>query len=159
MQRVPSAQPDPAAIRLLIADDHTLFCAGLVQLFRGVSAIADLATAGSLHEAVQVGRLFQPHVVLLDAGLLDGAPADLTGALQWACGEAKWILLDNAVCEHHVRQALQMRAQGYWTKHVSFDQLTAAVLQVASGQPAFCPAVEPHLSAARGATRPGSSTA
>lgn len=159
MERVHNAHHHPAQIRLLIADDHALLCAGLVQLFRAVPAIADLATAGSLHQAVQVGRLFQPHVVLLDAGLLDGAPPDLTGALQWACREAKWILLDDAVCESHVRQAIQMPAHGYWTKHVSFDRLAAAVLEVAAGRPAFCPAVQPHLSAARSATRPESSTA
>lgn len=53
-------------VRLVLADDHVLFRAGLAELLRTVPGYAVLGQGGSGDEAVALAREYRPDVVMLD---------------------------------------------------------------------------------------------
>ena len=138
MELIHPAHHSTAATRLMIVDDHALLGAGLVQLFGNAPAIGKVTAVTGVEEGVRVGKWLQPNVVLLDAVLPDIGPAEAARRILWACPLAKLMFLDDSVSELRIRIALSVGALAYWTKHATFDQLAAAVSQVAAGQPAFC---------------------
>jgi len=136
---------DPAAlprgIRLLIVDDHALFCAGLELLFRRERGIRDVACATELHEAARLAGRFVPQVVLARPRLNDTSPYEVARALRLRCPAARLVFLDDSVCLLNVRTAVEVGVSGYWTKHASFAEVAAGVGVVAAGGTAFSPRV------------------
>ncbi len=134
-----------ASTRLLIVDDHALFRAGLVMLFRATEDIREVAVAAGADEAVGLAMEFRPDVVIMDISLpMHGAFAS-GRAILTSCAGSLLLFLDDAVHEAHVHAALRVGGSGYWTKHATFGQIAEAVRQVAAGQQAFCPAVKQYL--------------
>src|SRR5579884_1600345 len=67
----------PAKIRILIADDHPIFRAGLRALLEAQPDMQVIGEAGNGQEAVARARQLQPDVVLLDLSMpgMDGLQA------------------------------------------------------------------------------------
>lgn len=66
-------------IRLLLVTDMSLFREGIAQLLRADPSIASVATASNVAEAIAHATHSQPHVIILDAALLnDSVVAALT---------------------------------------------------------------------------------
>jgi len=134
-----------AGARLLVVDRCALVCEGLVALFRGGQGFAEVIGATSLDQATRLAQSIQPDVVLLDPVLLDAGTAPVAQRLASAWPSAKLVLLDEMVSPLHLRVAVETGAWGYWTKQATFEQLAAALRQVAAGRPAFSPEVRRYL--------------
>ncbi|MDE2461457.1 MAG: response regulator transcription factor, partial [Gammaproteobacteria bacterium] len=57
--------------RILIADDHTLFRAGVVKLLQGLSDVKVVGEATSGREAVQLAGTLHPDIVIMDLQMED----------------------------------------------------------------------------------------
>ena len=140
---------DGAGIRLVVADSHALFCDGLDRLFQEAPRINNVATATGLGEAIRLVQRLSPHVVLVNPRLGDTGPFETARRFRSDHPRAALMFLDDSVRELHVRAAVQGGAQGYWTKHVSFDAILRAVSKLASGGTSFCPAARQFIATTR----------
>jgi DNA-binding NarL/FixJ family response regulator len=143
----PTALNDSAVggLRLMIVDDHALCCSGLATMFRAVPEVADVAVATTSEQAVRVARLFRPDILILDAAMPSHQGFETARLLLESSAPCRILFLDEVVRQDHIRAAVRVGAQGYWTKHATFDEILAAVLRVRSGHTAFCPAAEQYL--------------
>ncbi len=132
-------------IRLLVVDEQTLFCVAVVQLFRSVGGLEEVAGATGPKEAVALASRFSPTVVLISPRIGGAFLTDVPRKVQTACPKARLIFLDDAVRELHVRMALGVRAAGYLTKHASPEQVLDAIRVAASGGRYFCAGAREHV--------------
>ncbi|HEX6302669.1 MAG TPA: response regulator transcription factor, partial [Anaerolineales bacterium] len=58
-------------IRVLIADDHTIFRDGMTALLKATSDIEVVGEAGTGQEAVEKARTLEPDVILMDVVMPD----------------------------------------------------------------------------------------
>jgi two-component system response regulator DevR len=66
-------QSDPRPLRLLVVDDHEVVRQGLVALIDRREKFQVVAEAGTVEEALDAARRFQPDLVIMDVRLPDGS--------------------------------------------------------------------------------------
>lgn len=120
-------------IRVVIADDHRIFLQGLSELLAGSPGITVAGTAGDGEEALAVTRAVRPDVLILDLTMpiLDGFT--VATRLREEGSPVRVLLLSMHKDAAHVRHALELGVAGYVLKDDAFEQLAAAVAQVAAG--------------------------
>lgn len=128
-------------ITVVIADDHRLVRAGLVNLFDSSSDICVVGEAGNGVEAVDVVTAAQPDVVLMDLSMpvLDGV--DATRELVAAWPETKIVVLTSFADRQRVSDAIRAGAIGYLLKDCAPEELLAAVRMAAAGHVPLDPRV------------------
>jgi len=118
--------------RILLADDHTLFCAAIRKLlephFEVVGAVSD--GLAMLREA----RLLKPDVVLLDIGmpLLNGL--DAGRELKQTLPQTKLVYLTMNVDSDLAAEALRIGASAYLLKTAAESELLRAIQDALQGK-------------------------
>ena len=114
-------------VRVLIADDQTLFREGIKDLLDGERLIEVVGEAADGQEAVQLARKLKPDVILMDIKLprLDGIAA--TRAIRKDCPDANVLILSSFEDEAHVMEAIQAGAIGYLSKMLPAAELVNAL--------------------------------
>ena len=136
-------------VRVLIVDDDALVRAGLTMMLDGAGAggqrIAVVGSVGDGHEVPEAVSTHSPDVVLMDIRMpnLDGVTA--TRRLRRRPEPPEVIVLTTFDTDEHVLQALRAGASGFLLKDTPPDQLVAAVLRVAAGDPILSPQVTRRL--------------
>jgi len=154
---------DPAGgpvIRVVIADDHPMVCAGLAMLLDAQPDIEVVGRAGSGDEAVQLTFDLAPDVVLMDVQMpgLDGIAA-LTQLTRdgRSADVVKVLMLTSFAHDETVHRCLRAGASGYLLKQAAPTDLVSAVRRVSAGDAWLDPGVAGAVIAALGAvSRPGS---
>lgn len=131
-------------MRVLIADDHTLFRDGLRSLLesRGVDVIGE---AHNGREAVEQAKRLRPDVVLMDLHMpeLDGLAA--TRLISANQPDVKVVILTASEEDAHLFEAIKSGAQGYLFKNLASDELFQLLEGAARGEPALSPALARKL--------------
>ena len=144
------------AIRLLIADDHAAFRAGLHALLDTAGDIVVVGEADTGEAAVAAAAGLQPDVVLMDVNMpgLDGVEA--TRRIVDAAPHVAVVVLTMHEDDETVFAAVRAGARGYLLKGAQRAELLRAVRAVIAGEAIFGPAVARRLMAwfARPALRP-----
>jgi len=139
------------AIRVLIADDHNLFRAGVRGLLKTFGGIEVTGEAVNGHEAVALAAKQRPDVLLMDVGMPGLNGIEAAERVRAATPTTRVIILSMYTGEEHVMRALKAGAAGYVLKDAQPDELERAVRQVASGEAYLSPSVSKYLvSYARG---------
>jgi DNA-binding NarL/FixJ family response regulator len=133
------------AIRVLIADDHNLFRAGVRGLLRGFGGMEVTGEAVNGHEAVALAAAHRPDVLLMDVGMPGLNGIEAAERVRTATPATRVIILSMHTGEEHVTRALKAGAAGYLLKDAEPDELEHAVRQVARGEPYLSPAVSKYL--------------
>lgn len=145
---------DPAPIRILVVDDHTLFRRGLTALLsrdRGLCVVGDAADAG---HALRKAQELQPDLILLDNHLPGVNGVDALPALQEAAPQARILMLTVSEDENDLSAALRGGAAGYLLKTIEGDALTEAIGRAMRGDSVVAPEMTSKLVAAyRGAAK------
>ena len=132
-------------IRVLLADDHDLFRAGIRVLLHDLGGFEVVAEAGDGREALRLVDKHRPDVVLMDLMMpgLNGLEASARVAREFP-GVRVLVLSMNAA-EEFVLPAVRAGASGYVLKNARPDELEQAIRAVARGETYLTPAVSGHL--------------
>ena len=129
------------SVRVLIADDQTLFRVGLARLLEEDERVNIVGQAGDGAEAVKLAGSLKPDVVLMDLKMpnLDGIEA--TRQIVSAHPGVKVLLLTTFEADNHVIQALKAGASGYILKDSKPDSIVSSLLAVMAGERVMASAV------------------
>jgi len=120
-------------IRVLLADDHALFRAGLRMLLQHMAGVEVVGEAGDGREAVRLINKTQPDVALMDISMSGLNGLEATAQVTQECPAVRVIILSMHVTEQYVAQALRAGAAGYLLKDAAAAELEQAVKTVARG--------------------------
>jgi DNA-binding NarL/FixJ family response regulator len=140
-----SARP---TIRVLLADDHKLFRAGIRSLLRTVADIDVVAEAGDGREALRLIEAHRPDVVLLDIMMPGLNGLDAAARIARAFPRSRVIMLSMHADEDSVLSTLRAGAIGYLVKAADPAELELAVRAAARGERFLSSAVSKHVVAA-----------
>ena len=132
-------------IRVLIADDHALFRAGIRRILESFDGIDVVAEAADGHQALQLAEQHHPHVLLLDIAMPGLNGIEVTARIVRDFQQSRVILLSMHDGEEYVLRALRAGASGYLLKSASPTELELAVRAVARSENYLSPAMSRHL--------------
>jgi DNA-binding NarL/FixJ family response regulator len=126
---------------VLIADDQTLFRAGLARLLSEDPRLEVVGQALEGQDAVAQAAKLKPDVVLMDLKMpgVDGIEA--TRQITEADPNVKVLILTTFETDSNVIQALKAGASGYVLKDSSADAIASSVIAVMSGERVMASAV------------------
>ena len=130
-----------AALRILLADDHTVVRQGLRKVLEERPEWQVVAEAGDGRDAVRLAEQHKPDVAVVDVAmpLLNGIEA--TRQITRRAPQTKVLVLSMYSDEAYVTQMLKAGATGYLLKDSADVDLLQAVQAVSQGKSFFSPAV------------------
>ncbi len=128
-------------IRILLADDHAMFRAGIRVLLELQEDFQVVSEAVDGRDAVRKALEIRPDVVLMDIAMpgVDGLAA--CGEIRAALPGTRVILLTQYENREYVLPATKQGASGYVLKRAAADELVNAIRVVHSGKAFLDPAV------------------
>jgi len=132
-------------IRVLIADDHTLFRDGLVALLNSVSEIDVVCTAQDGEEAIQLAADSQPDVVLMDLLMPKVNGIEATKQIIQTSPHIGVVMLTMFEVDESVFAAMRAGARGYILKGADQEDVLRAIHAVARGEALFGPSIATRL--------------
>lgn len=133
------------ALRVVLADDHALFRAGLRALLHSLQGIQVVGEAGNGHEVIQLVERERPDLVLMDIAIPELTGLEATARITKALPKVRIIILSMHANEEYVRQALHAGASGYLMKGAEPSELELAVKAVMRGDTYLTPAVSKKM--------------
>ncbi|HEX2063891.1 MAG TPA: response regulator transcription factor [Acidimicrobiales bacterium] len=132
---------EPAAVRVLVVDDHPVVRQGLRSFLSSRGGIEVVGEAADADEAVaQAGRLL-PDVVLLDLMMPGGGTTRAIANIRALSPTPRVLVLSSFGAEDQVLAAVRAGASGYVLKDVAPAELEAAVHTVHRGGAVLDPQV------------------
>jgi DNA-binding NarL/FixJ family response regulator len=141
----PSANGNPASIRVLVVDDHAVVRAGMRLLLEGQPDIHVVGEAANGTAAVAADRSLEADVVLMDLVMPGAGGIEATRELLAARPGAKVLILSMLDDATYVREAFTAGATGYVLKEAADSELVDAVRHVAAGERHVDPALGARL--------------
>ena len=127
--------------RLLVVDDHEVVRQGLVALLDRRDGFQVVAEAGTVAEAIEMARRFQPEIVIMDVRLPDGSGIEACREIRAELPDTRVVILTSYPDEEAVLSAIVAGASGYLLKQVRARDLVAALEAVGRGESLLDPAV------------------
>lgn len=121
-------------IRILLADDHTIFRQGLRAILKNEKDLTVTSETSSGREAVARVLADDCDVVLLDLSLPDSPGLDVLKQIKQARPDISVIILSMHPDEQYGLRALKAGASGYLTKDCEIDDLIKAIRKVNNGR-------------------------
>ena len=118
-------------IRVLLVDDHPIVLSGLSALVQSDDALALIATARTVAQALAVTA--QPDVAVVDLELPDGDGIHLGASLKERWPELRVIVLTMHADDHSVMRSLGSGLDGYLLKDSDPDDVLRAIHSAAHG--------------------------
>jgi DNA-binding NarL/FixJ family response regulator len=122
-----------AKIRVLLADDHTLFRAGIRSLLQTLGDIELVAEASDGREAVRLVQVHHPDVVLLDIMMPGLNGLDAAARMTRTAPRTHVIILSMNADGDSVLKALRAGAVGYLVKTADPAELELAIRAAVRG--------------------------
>lgn len=131
-------------MRILIADDHSLFRDGLRSLL-GAQGHEVIGEARNGREAIELAKKLTPDLVLMDLSMpeLDGISA--TRQLTQELPGIKIVILTASEDDSMLFDAIKAGAQGYLLKNLEADDFFALLDRASRGEPALTPTLARRL--------------
>ena len=129
-------------IRILIADDHDLFRAGLRLLIETQQDMRVIGEAGTGRETLGLCKRVKPDVLLLDLDMPDIDGIEVTQQIVSTQPDIRVLVLTMYDSEDYAMQLTRCGASGYIVKGTSPKDLPEAIRLIMSGEQY----ISPHLS-------------
>lgn len=129
----------------MVADDHSIFRAGLKALCSAMAGTAIIADTGNGREALDLVNTHRPDIVLLDIGLPGLNGLEVTRRLKHEFPETKVLILSMHSSAEYVARALHAGASGYVLKEAALEELESALTSIRRNQTYLSPAIARHV--------------
>jgi DNA-binding NarL/FixJ family response regulator len=133
------------AIRVLIADDHTLFRAGMRSLLQSIEGIEVVGDTSTGQETLTKATELQPDVILMDIQMPDVNGIDATREILRTSPHIGIIMLTMFRDDESVFMAMRAGARGYVLKGSDQEVMVRAIRAVANGESLFSPEIAKRL--------------
>ncbi len=146
--------PNSETVRVVVADDQPVICAGFAALLAAQPGIEVVGTAADGRALVGLVAEMTPDVALVDVRMpeMDGIEATRLIASRHA---TRVLILTTFDLDAYVYDAVRAGASGFLLKDATAERLVEAVRMVAEGAMLLAPVVSRQLVAARFAETPG----
>ena len=124
-------------IRLVLADDHPVFAAGLRTVLDAEEDMEITAVAATGRQALQAVIDDSPDIAILDLSMPDGDGLWVAAQVRKAGLRTRIMILTMSDEDENVLAALRAGAHGYAVKGAGPDEIVAAVRAVAHGEAVF----------------------
>jgi DNA-binding NarL/FixJ family response regulator len=129
------------AIRVLLADDHTLVREGIRLCLEALGDIAVVGEAANGREAVEQALELEPDVVLMDISMPILSGIEATAQIKKARPAVQVVGLSMYDDAEYVTRLLQAGASGYVLKRSAATELAAAVRAAHAGEAFLYPSI------------------
>ena len=145
-------------IRILIADDHAAFRAGLQALLRTAADLEVVGHVDSGDAAVAQAELLQPDVILMDINMPGLNGIEATRRILYTSPHIGILVITMFEDDDSVFSAMQAGARGYLLKGAPKTEILRAVRGVASGEAIFGATIAKRLTSYFSAPRPSNAS-
>jgi len=122
-----------AKLRIMLADDHTLFRQGIKNLLNAEADMEIVGEASNGGDAVDKAAEYRPDVILMDIGMPGLSSFEATRQVKKARPETKVLLLTMYDDEDYLVEGMEVGASGYVLKDSPSQQLVAAIRDINRG--------------------------
>ena len=132
-------------IRIMIADDHTLFREGIVALLNSMNGIEVVATVADGNQAVEYAAKLQPDVILMDLQMPGMNGIEATRQIIQTSPHIGIIVVTMFEDNDSVFSAMRAGARGYILKGAGQKEMLRAIQAVAHGEAILGPSIAARL--------------
>ena len=125
-------------MRVLLADDHALFRAGIASLLKAWG-METVGQASNGLEALEQARALRPDLVLMDIGMSPCNGLEATRLIKAELPETKIVIVTVSDDDDDLFEAIKSGAEGYLLKDMSEEELGRTLTGIATGEPALSP--------------------
>jgi len=133
------------SIHILIADDHTLFRAGLHALLNMFPDIQVVGEASTGEEVVTMAEDLQPDIILMDIQMPGLNGIEATRRITQSSPAIGIIFVTMFEDDASIFSAMRAGARGYVLKEASQEEMLRAIRTVSEGGAIFSPAIAKRL--------------
>ena len=125
-------------MRLVLADDHTLFRAGIASLLRawGHEVVGEAANG---LEALELVRRLRPELVLMDITMPECNGLEATRLIKAESPDTRIVIVTVSDQEEDLFEAVKSGAEGYLLKDMDEGELESTLNALENGEPALSP--------------------
>jgi two-component system response regulator NreC len=127
------ATSSPAAVRIVLADDHQIVRAGLQVLLDAEPGFEVVAQVGDVASVLGCVRNHNPDVLVLDLNMPGGSALDAIPKIRADAPETQIVILTMRDEPGYIYEARRAGARGYVLKEQATSDLIAAIRAVAAG--------------------------
>jgi DNA-binding NarL/FixJ family response regulator len=121
--------------RIIIADDHPLWCSGLRGLLENSDSLMEVvAEASDGQQAVELARTLKPDLVLMDVWMPRMGGLEATRAIKRELPRTVVLMLTASEEPNHLAEAIKAGAAGYVLKSAPAPQITNAIRAALDGE-------------------------
>jgi DNA-binding NarL/FixJ family response regulator len=132
-------------VRVVLADDHKLVCAGIRMLLDGLKGVQVVGEAHDGREAMDLVKAHRPDLVLMDIAMKKLNGLEAAAQLKKSFPEIQIIMLSMYSSEEHVLQGLRAGASGYLLKDSGPQELEQAIQMAMRGEIYLSPPISKQV--------------
>jgi DNA-binding NarL/FixJ family response regulator len=132
-------------LRILIADDHPLFRAGLRAMLTSVTDMELVGEATTGREAVTLAAELRPDLVVMDVQMPETDGIEATRRIARNSPQANILVVTMFEDDGTVFRAMRAGAKGYVLKGANYAEMLRAIRAVGNGEAIFSPQVAVRL--------------